>query len=83
MPVVPSTTVWHRVVYSPVAVFTMYKSQRPPGASVGGPHAYQYLFRRFKSHRVHARTLGAFPCIEKKNDCRKARERELSTFDEH
>ena len=36
-----------------------------PVGLVGGPRAYQYQFRGFKSHRVHARIVGAFSCIKK------------------
>ena len=46
---------------------------------VGGPRVYQDQFRGFKSHRVHARR-DFF--LHKKNDWRKARERDLATFDE-
>ena len=50
------------------------------GGLVGSQRAYQYQLRGFKYHRVHARR--AF-FLHKKNDSRKARERELSTFDEN
>ena len=51
-----------------------------PGGLVGGPRAYQDQFRGFKYHRVHARR-DFF--LLKKIDWRKARERELATFDEN
>ena len=51
-----------------------------PGGLVGGPRAYQDQFRGFKSHRVHT-PRGLF-LLKQKNDWRKARERELATFDE-
>ena len=56
--------------------FANYNVGDPCGL-VGGPCACQDQFRRFESHRVHARR--AFSCI--KIDELKARERELATFD--
>ena len=47
---------------------------------VGGPRAYQNQFRGFKSQRVHVRR-DFF--LHKKNGWRKAREREIATFDEN
>ena len=51
-----------------------------PGGLVGGPRAYQYQFRGFKSHRVHGRG-----CVLQTKKCfsRNARELELATLDEN
>ena len=49
-----------------------------PGGLVGYPRAYKNQFREFNSHRVHI-LVGSFSCI--RIDWRKARERELATFD--
>ena len=51
-----------------------------PVGLVGGPRPYQDQFRRFKSRRVHARR-GFF--LHKQIDQRKARDREVATFDEN
>ena len=51
-----------------------------PGGLIGGPRAYKYHFRGFKSHRVHTRR-GYF--LHKNAGERKARERELATFEEN
>ena len=52
-----------------------------PSGSVGYPRAYENQLREFNFHRVQT-LAGIFSCI-KKNDQRKARERELATFDEN
>ena len=53
-----------------------------PGGLVGYPRAYSNQFREFNSHRVHL-LVGTFSCVQKKQDSRKARQRELATFDEN
>ena len=50
-----------------------------PGDLVGGPRAYQDQYLGFMSHRVYARDI----FLQRKVDKRKARERELATFDEN
>ena len=51
-----------------------------PDGLVGGPRAYRDQFRGFMSHRVHAHRVFF---LHKKNDQRKAGERESATFDEN
>ena len=65
-------------VFFTAAILFLVQSWRPRGL-VGGPRAYRNQFRGFKSHRVHA-LMGFF--LHKQIHWRKARERELATFDE-
>ena len=56
-------SVWVRVVRLPANVLArvdikitiFYYLAGVPGGLVGGPRAYSYQFRGFKSHRVHNR----------------------------
>ena len=65
-------------------MFEIYEAQVAgvPGGFVSYPRAYSNRFREFNSHRVHI-LVGTFSWVKTRIDWRKARERELATFDEN
>ena len=76
--------VLYSVLHQPIPAGSVLHQPIPagvPGGLVGRPRACQHQFRGFKSHRVHARSW--LFLAKKKNDWRKARDRELATFDEN